>query len=313
MRSAKRRALIEKRKQKNRFSGLFLKIVLPVALILAAVVFLKINTQYWDGKEKFAVAYRLESGDVAVTLLDPKLSEVITLTIPGDTQVEVARNYGTMRIKNVWQLGINEKIKGRLLSETLTQNFLFPVFLWSESDAKSLGEGNLNGILRFIFIPSSTNIPFGDRLSAGFFSLRIQEIGRSNIDLGKSQFLAKQRLNDGQNGYILSGPVSQRLTVYFSDNYVANTYVADKSLRVGITDATGEPGVAEKMGQIVEVLGGKVISIDKNSVADTDCLVTGRDRIVIKKVANLFSCKIGKVGGDLDLQISLGTAFAKRF
>ena len=308
MRSAKRRALLEKRRQKGRFSGLFLKILIPLTVLLGIILFVKLNTRFWNGSDKFAAAYRTASGDVAVTVLDPKLSEVTTISIPGETQVDVARNYGTMRIKNVWQLGVNEKIKGSLVAETVTQNFLFPAFLWSDSDAESLGTGNILGIIGFILAPKSTNIPLGDRLSAGMFSIRIQEIGRSQIDLGKSQFLAKQKLNDGLSGYVINGTISQRLTVYFSDNYISG-----KTLRVGIADATGEPGVAEKVGEIVEVLGGKIISIDKNTVSATDCLVSGKDPAVVKKVADLFSCKTGKMGGDLDLQIFLGSTFAKRF
>lgn len=308
MRSARRRALIEKKKKSGKFTGLFVKVILPVIIVAGLILFLKLDTKYWNGSDKFIIAYRLDSGDVAVSVLDPKLSELTTLGIPGDTQVNVARNYGQLRIKNVWQLGINEKIGGKLLAETVTQNFLFPVFLWGNSDAKSLADGNLPGIFRFIIFPKSTNIPFGDRLSAGLFALKIQDMERSTIDLGKNQFLVKQILTDGQPGFVLGGAISPRLTAYFSDNGLA-----DENLRVVIQDATGVPGVADNVGQIIEVIGGKVISVDKSNADESDCLVLGSDSEVVKKIANIFSCRAGGGKGETDLEIDLGAAFAKRF
>jgi hypothetical protein len=308
MRSARRRALIEKRKKTVLVSGLFFKIFLPVVIILGLFAFFKLSTKYWNGQDKFALAYRLESGDVAVSVLDPKLDELTTLVIPGDAEVEVAKNYGEFRIKNVWQLGVNEKLGGNLMSSTITQNFLFPVFLWSDSDAKALTDGSVLGILRFMFFPKSTNITFGDRVSTGVFALKVGVSGKNLLDLGKNQFLTKKRLNDGQLGYVLAGAVSQRLTVYFTDNAFA-----EKSLRVAIGDATESPGVADKVGQIIEVMGGKVVSIDKKEAVDTDCVVFGIDAKAVKKVAALFSCKTGVSRGNFDLEIDLGQAFAKRF
>jgi hypothetical protein len=182
------------RRKKVRFAGIFIKAMVFLVLILAFFLFLKFSSRYWNGNDKFAVAYPTTGGDAAVTILDPKLNEVTTFTIPGDTQVDVAKSYGTLRIKNVWQLGKNEKMGGELLAETITQNFLFPIHLWADSGAASLGEGSLPGIFKFVFSPSSTNIAFGDRLFSGVFALKVGERGRNGIDLGKSQFLTRQIL-----------------------------------------------------------------------------------------------------------------------
>jgi hypothetical protein len=323
MRSARRRNLIEKKKnavKTAKLTGLLFKILIPAILITVIFAVFKLGTKYWNGQDKFMFSYRLDNGDVAVTVLDPKLEEVTTLAIPGDTQVDVARNLGELRIKNVWQLGVNEKIEGKLLAETITQNFLFPVFLWSDADAKCLTEANILCLLRFTFFPKSTNISFGDRLASSFFALRITGTNVSWLDLGKNQFLVKQKLNDGVIGYSLTGPVSPRLTMYFSDSSFA-----DKNLRVVIVDSTGIPGVAEKVGQIIEVMGGKVVSVDKVTPGDketpgdkkesagSDCLVMGLDKAVVAKIATLFSCKTGKNRGEMDLEIDLGSNFAKRF
>jgi len=67
-------------------------------------------------------------------------------------------------------------------------------------------------------------------------------------------------------------------------------------------------------GQIIEVLGGKIVSVDKKQEAgDFDCEILGNNKQINKKIANLFSCKVISGKTDFDLEIRLGTKFAKRF
>jgi hypothetical protein len=307
MKSAKRQAFVAKKAKVGKKKFPILKFLIPLILILVFYLFVKLNTHIWNGKDKVSVVF-MEGPDVVVTVLDPMMSEVTTLVIPGDTQVDISRNYGTFRIKNVWQLGINEKVGGSLLTETVTQNFLFPVFLWSEK-SPGLGSKNVSDIFRFVFFPGKTNISICDRAHMVLFTLKVQEMGRSVIDLGKSHFLDKKILNDGQVGYVTTGTISQRLTIYFTDNEVGGA-----DLKVNITDETGSPGVAEKLGEILQVVGGKVVSVDKKSVSeDGDCEVSGINKPMVKKIANLFSCKTMTTKTSFDLDIKVGKKFAERF
>lgn len=308
MRSAQRRNRLNNEAKRSRLFFLAKLLVLPVLLILI-LLFFKISDKYWNGSDKFGYVFRLPNGDIATTVLDPKLSEETTLIIPGDTQVDVAGNYGTFRVKNVWQLGIDEKLDGRLLAGTVTKNFLFPVFLWSDSDIESLKDGNLFGTLKFIISPKKTNIPLGDRVMAGLFSLQLKSIDKTEINLGTSKFLQKVKLNDGQTGFLINGAVSGRLTAYFSDNDFA-----DSSLRVEIIDATETPGVSDKVGQVIQVLGGKVVSVEKKTEdANLDCMVTGNNSKIVRKISNLFGCRELKEKSIFDLEIRLGSKFARRF
>jgi len=307
MRSAQRKQRLQGKVRQGKALFFFKILVIPILLLILFLV-VKLSTKYWNGFDKFSYVYRNTSGDAVVTVLDPKLGDSTTFIIPGDTQVDVVGNYGTLKIKNVWQLSMNEKKGGKLLSGTVTKNFLFPVFLWSDSDAESVGHGNIPGIFKFIISPKNTNIPLGDRLSMAFFALNVKGINRTEIDLAKSQFLKKSQLNDGTVGYTLSGPVSTRLTVYFSDNVFA-----DKSMKVEIIDQSGE-GSADTVGAILQVMGGKVVSVQKNTGSvNFDCLVLGSDLGTIRKIATLFSCKISEEKSVFDLEIRLGEGFAKRF
>ena len=309
MKSARRKALIAKKRKEARGTFPLLKLLIPIVLIMVVFAFVKLSTHVWDGKNKIAVAYRSTDSSVGVIVIDPALSEITNIVIPGDTQIDVAQNYGTMLIKNVWQLGFNEKIKGRLLPETITQNFLFPVYLWADSSASGLGEGDMDKIIRFMFIPGLTNVSFGDRLAMGLFAMKTQSFGRTTIDMGKSHFLDKTKLADGTSGYIISGTISQRLTMYFSDNEFGT-----QSLKVNIVDATGSLGVSEKVGEILQVIGGKVVSVEKKSTPEeTDCTLYGTNREIVEKVSNLFSCEKGTAKSNFDLDIHLGSKFAERF
>jgi len=302
MKPVQRRIIHAQKREKGQSLGLLLKIVLPLILLLGVFLYIKLNTKYWNGSDKLGFAYIKTDGSVGVTELDPKLNEMTTITIPGETQVDVARNYGTLRIKNVWQLSQNEKLGGVLLPETITQNFFFPITLWSSSD--------LSDIYKFIFSPGQTNIPFGDRLSIGIFALKVGDLNKTNVDLAKSQFLHKEKLSDGLMGYtIMQQEITQRLSVYFSDNQIA-----DQNFKVYISDATGQVGVAQLVGQIIEVLGGKIVSIDrKQDVGDFDCQVLGTNSNINRKIANLFSCSIVNDKTNFDLEVRLGSRFAKRF
>lgn len=308
MRSAQRRNRLNREVRKNRIMFFIKLLVLPVVLILV-FLFFRISEKYWNGSDKFGYVFRLPNGDVAVTELDPKLSEETTLIIPGDTQVDVAGNYGTFRIKNVWQLGIDEKLDGRLLASSITKNFSFPVFLWSDGDIESLKNGSVLGTLKFVVGPKKTNIPFGDRVLSGLFSIKLKSIDKTEINLGTSKFLQKVKLNDGQTGYLINGAVSGRLTTYFSDNDFA-----DGSLRVEIIDATGAPGVSDNVGQVIQVLGGKVVSVEKDAEdVNLDCKVAGTNSKIVRKISNLFGCRELREKSVFDLEIRLGAKFAKRF
>jgi hypothetical protein len=264
-------------------------LLLPILFLIIVFVFIKINTHYWNGKDKLGFAYTKSNGDVGVEILDPKLNEITTITIPGETEVDVARNYGTLRLKNVWQLSQNEKLNGALLPETILQNFLFPITLWNDT--------------------KSTNIPIGDRLMIWLFTIKVHDLDKTEIDMGKSQYLHKEKLNDGQVGYRLLGNISERLGVYFLDNEIAS-----KNLKVHIIDANGKTANSLIVGQILEVLGGKIVSVDrKQDLGDYDCQVLGTDKNINKKIASLFSCLVLDEKTSFDLEIRLGGKFAKRF
>lgn len=299
MRSARRRQIKLKREKGHRNKS-WLPFFVVIAVTVFGIWFFILSPHFWNGKDKVAVAVRRTNGDASVIVFDPRLEEITTLTIPGDTEVNVARNLGTLRLKNVWQLGLNEGVGGKLLAETLTNNFKFVTFLWADSDPTAG--------LKFLFVPGKTNVSFRDRLSLVVFASKVGNSGRSEINLGSSLFLQKGKLSDGDIGYIIPGDLSERLTIYFSDYSLV-----EGNVRVFIKDGTGKYGTANEFGKIIEIMGAKVVAIDKKDLSDTDCSVIGGTKELAQKISRVFSCK-ESVSGEKDvLTIELGTAFTKRF
>lgn len=308
MRSARRRNRLKTEKRKKG-TLLYLKILLVPFVLILTYSIVKLSSKYWNGESKISLVYQESNGDVAVGVLDPRLSQETTFIIPGATEVNVAANYGSLRIKNVWQLGLNEHLDGGLLAKTVSKDFLFPVFLWSGPGASYLQNPTVPGIIKFVFSPGRTNIPIGDRVLMGLYALKIKNLDKSEINLAKSEFLQSRVLEDGMPGYVLNGPVSERLTVYFADNDFS-----DQNLRVEINDATGSYGEADKVGELIQVLGGKVVSINRLSgTSDTDCSVIGKNQKMVEKVSEVFGCKKGNGQSNFDLEISLGSKFAQRY
>lgn len=263
--------------------------ILILAVFFSALGFIFLKGRYWNGEDKLIYVSGGKNYDVNIVILDPHLGEITTINIPGSTEVNVSRNYGQMQLKNVYQLGINEKIGSRLLVETIMKNFSFPVILYWDS--------------------KDTNIPFSDRIRATFFIKKVSDINKSNIDLQKSQYVKKAVLADGSDGFKISDFLSPRLTSLFSDNTITPL-----NLRIKISDYTGGTSSSNEIASILEVLGGKVVSIEKGSKKDFNCLVEGKNIIAVEKVIDLFDCKknIQKSDG-FDLEISLGDKFSSKF
>jgi hypothetical protein len=97
--------------------------------------------------------------------------------------------------------------------------------------------------------------------------------------------------------------------MYFSDNELGT-----QSLKVNIVDATGSLGVSEKVGEILQVIGGKVVSVEKKTTPEAnDCTLYGTNKEIVDRISNLFSCEKGVEKSNFDLDIHLGSKFAERF
>ena len=308
MPARKRRRYKSKSKAKKR--PVLIKFLVTLLILTAFVSYIFLSSDFWDGKNKLPIAIATDGGNVTIAVFDPGVREITSVLIPGDTEVELARGLGTLRIKNVSQLGENEGLGGQLLSETLTSHFKFPVAVWADSEAQGFLSKNIFDLAKSVVVPYKTNLKLGDRARVALFSIGIQNTKRSEIDLSESSYLEKANLKDGQLGYTVSGRLPSSLLVIFSDPEISK-----KGLTVAILDYTSNQVSARKLGEVIEVLGAKVATVSEKDVDQFDCRVKGVNPKIAERVATLLSCQTQEsdVEGNFDLQIEIGEDFAKRF
>ncbi len=282
-------------------------VFLTIVLIFYGLAF---GGKYWNGKDKLNLVINRKEADIVVASFDPRLKELTTITIPGDTQAELSRQLGTWKLKSVWKLAANEKIGGVLLSETITKNFRFPIYTWADSDAYGFINGNIFDLSKSVLSIYKTNLSFWDRVKLGVFVISLSDAKRFDYDLRNFPIIQSTKLLDGSRGYQVTNKRSDKFSLIFSDSEIS-----EKNLKVSIKDATDKPQIAQRVGEIIEVLGAKIFDISKEEPGAFDCQVSGKEVSVVKKLATLFSCKQSKdkMEGNFDIELRIGEDFAKRY
>ncbi len=288
------------------------KILLYISLVFCVLIvafFSRIvsHKRFWNGKDKVAVAVNDGVG-ASILLFDPQYDELIKVIIPKHTEVDVARELGIWKIETLWELGKQEHMNGQLLADSITKHFRFPIAAWSDENALGLYEGNIHKLYKAAFGMYNTNLTVGDRVAMAWFSFNIPNARRSEINLYETGYLKKAILSDGSEGYTKVEPAPQTVLALFAESDIAKS-----SFAVGITDATGESSVAKNVGQVIQVLGAKVAAVDKKEEADMDCIVKGRNELLSNRIAQLFNCQKEPGTTGFDVEIILGSEFAKRF
>lgn len=303
--SAQRKTLRKRKKSRHQPAKSLLFLLASVAVLL---IFFFFRTKYWGLGSKFSIAIKTKNDDVILAVFDKELEEVTRIIIPGSTQVEVSRQLGTWKIGAVWQLGENESLGGLLLAETITKHFKLPVVIWADYPAEGFLQSSPWAFIKAVVFPYKTNMLVGDKINLGLFSARVKKFKRISVNLSKTPYLKKTTLIDGNEGYLLAGELPLNLIALFSDKEVVRS-----GLRVVISDLTGKYGLAEQIGEIIEVLGAKVVAIRKGNSSDFDCEIIGSEEQIVKKFAVLFSCQENIKADSFDLEVRLGENFAKRF
>lgn len=306
----KKRLHLYKRKKDNNKKNNLLPFFLIVIFIGSLLFYILATSPFWDGKSKLSLVINTEDEGVIVSTYNPKTSEIINIHIPGDTEVELSRNLGKTRIKNAWAVGLNQGEEGVILLETVRRNFKFPVFAWADRQASGFSQTNLRELISAAITSYRTNLKLGDRVALTFFALGIKNAKREDIDLKDTPYLQQATLVDGRDGYKLTGKFPQNLLVVFGDEEISSEEVT-----VSIIDETGDFEVSSYLTSIIEVMGAKVVSIEKSTAQTSDCDIEGTNKEIVEKIARVFSCRqsSSEVKGNFDVVIKVGEHFASRF
>jgi hypothetical protein len=286
------------RKRRKLKKGYFYFGLLFLGVFLVLGIINVFRTCYWDGKHPLNVAVG-GGKDVYLISYNPENDEIVKITIPGNTEVELSRNLGVMKIKNVWQLGFNERLRGNLLSETITKNFKIATYTWTDNYGTTL-----------LFGKHQTNLPLGDRIQLFIFSQRVKEFKSTELDLKNTGLLERAILTDGEEGYRITNKIPRVISILASD-----TRLTSGNLKIKILDAGIERGIAESLGRMLESMGGKVNLIEIVERQEVDCVVFSNKKEARLFLGNTFGCVEDKLNqnSNFDVEVLFGNKFVKRF
>lgn len=300
--------LRKKRTENSSRSALFFKILL--FLLLSVILYFSLAKRHFRSDNKTILTVETDGG-VRIVTLDPVNIQINDYFIPGNTEIEVARNLGTWKIQSVWKLGVQEKIGGgKLLTETLTKHANIPTFVYSKDMGSGLLSTNFKSIFQAVVYPYETNLSLGDKLAIVSFALKVKNTKRVDVDLSKTSYLTNKTLVDGERGFAISASPPQSLTLVYSDIEISKNFP-----KFVIKDNTGRAGFSEKLSSVLEVLGGKVLLISRENKEQTYCSVRSKKRNLSTYLSKLLLCKVESEikEGNFDVEITIGEKFVTEF
>ncbi len=292
----------------------FVKYILIFLILLLSFVVIKffLRTKIWNGENKVVIAIEAnDEGDVLVSSINPVAKEIVNIIIPQNTEVEVAGNLGKWKIGKVWDLGKKEDRNGELLASTITSYFSIPVTAWGSSEASNMVAGEVLNSLVSIYKNYDTNLSIGDKIAITLFSLSLDNVQRTTINLKSTPILKAVSLEDGTEGYRLTTLSAPKIYSYFVDYEMTRS-----PTRVYILNKTDYSENAESVAKVIQVLGGGVASINKlESGEDSEfiCKVGPAGDKKANIISAVFGCEplVGSIAENYDLEIVLGNKFSR--
>ncbi|EKD62919.1 MAG: hypothetical protein ACD_52C00019G0001 [uncultured bacterium] len=294
-------------KKKSRSVSFLWKVICLAVLLGLALVFVLLRKAYWDGSSNFTFVTSGESGTVTLYTFHSQSGSVIKVNVPGDIEVDVARDYGKLKIKNLWLFSQNEKIGGLLLQETVIAAFGFPVESWVEESGAALLTGNSLDRLQAIFLPFESDLNIGDKIRIFLYGLKLSNEGYVEINLDDyPSFVKSVRLVGGEEGFVVvEDNIPARMLGVFSDPLITG-----KNLNVVVYSAPDSWLKAKKLGKIVEILGPEIALLEtKEGISlDDGCLVKSTDGYTRRKFARIFGCEESNnlPGGNFGIEVIVG-------
>jgi hypothetical protein len=132
MRKSNHRRLKTKHLNRNITKPVFLFAIILVLSLMSLVIY-KVFTV--DG---FAFVNKAENGDAEIIVFDPVANTSKSFVVAGNTVLSSSRSLGEYRLDNLWILGRKEGYGGKLISESISKNFLIPIYYWKDENKTNL-------------------------------------------------------------------------------------------------------------------------------------------------------------------------------
>ncbi len=302
-----------RRKNKSKKNKARLLFFVPLALVIFIILKIVLQKSLWIGGTRLVVAVNERDKSASIVVIDRNTNSVTKINVPKNTQIDLSYGLGKWQVGSVWDLGKQEGLEGELLSKSLTKSLKMPIDAWADSDFLGFWQGSLLSKTRSFVNFYQTNLSFKDKIIIYLFSLKIQPSNTYNINLAETMFFEKVRLASGEDGFIAKNNPPPSLTKLFVVNELFKQQPPKIKL-VDKSDSSLSKLDIQNLTAILEALGAKVIGIEKKEYSSVNCIVNyAGNKSFSQKVSNILGCSLGKENTDVDLELVLGSEFARRF
>ncbi len=304
-----------------KFFFLFVGVIILLALIVKGGQI--IRNSIFDGATRITLVLgtKGEKADLLVFSFEPKSKTAAILLIPQNINTQVAKNFGTYQIGNVYQLGSlnNPPNGGELLRET-TQDFIgAPVDGWmivgSEFRVQS-SELNIQEIKALVEKSFWEGVRGADtNLTLLDFGRIWYAIGKTKID--KIEIIDFQELNSLKKTYLLDNAEVYEIDPSSLDAVLGtlfyNPQVLAERSTVEIINGTGKAGFGNKLARIINNMGAQVLFVKTADGLIKNSSILARDKTsyTVSKISKSFQIsKIeNKKEANVDISVLIGEDF----
>lgn len=281
------------KRSKRRYSFVVWLFPLIALSFIALTIMWLLRTRLWDGEHRLSIAVIKPTGDVLLHVYDPNTEALTILRIPSSVQMTVANQLGQWQLKSILQLGQQEKLGGgALVADSIIKSFHIPVDGWIVERSKD------------------TNLTWGDRIRMSYLALKVPKTRKNTIDLSETVLLKNVMLLGGEMGYSISLPVPDDISRLF-----ALPTDGLQGIRLAVVNKTGNDSIPSEIPEILEILGAKIISVQKDTPEDIRCQVRGNRDQIMRWIATTLRCQISKAAptGNFEIELHLGEKFLREF
>lgn len=286
----------------------FLKFLFLLTLLVLTLLVI-FSKDHWNKNTRLPLTIVRDDGSFVVSVFDPSQEKITNLHFPKEAQIGLARQYGTWRIKSVKKLSEDEGLDGELLVESISYFYKLPHAAWGYEPAFGFSQDSALKLIKALVTPYKTNLKIGDRARLAFFSFRVKTFKKEDIYLDETIAFRKGTLLDGREGFTFGGDMPENVKALFSlkELEVGRT-------RVKIVNQTGSRLLAERVGEIIEVIGVKTSSIETKEASPFTCKIAGSDKLLVSILSQVMECDEYEGSYEnFDLILLLGTNFKKQF
>ncbi len=298
----------------------FLIFLALVILCLGFWWFKIIKPNLWDGKRQFNLGLFSENALVLISA-DPVNKTAFAVFFPGNLLVKTFGNYGEVRIGKLNELAFQEK-EELIVPKTIEYYFGFPLDFWSylEKSEFAYPQKDLENGLPIVKSAikdlsfSKTKLSFSQRINLWkiYQSLRnhryIIQLKRGDEDFSEKKddfYHLKQDVFDS-----------------WASIYLADSFLKDEQLAIGIYNVAGIGGLAKELARILTNSGMLVVAVKDSEQVEKACLLGIKSKEVkeswtYQRLARLIkNCEIEVLGeeefGDsTQINVYLGETFNK--